>query len=415
MRLFAVFLILVVACVGWVVLGGSIELRTNSSDMNGWEQVGSLWGTPQTQQAPTLSAENDAAELVSSDITADIALEQRKKGLLWYATYVVDFDATYGVRNSAKEARSVTMFLPFPAADGVYDGFAMVADGHELPVAYKDGTARATFTVPAGETVQVNTGYRTQGQDEWRYAPTQGVGVIDDFSLTMTTDFSDIDFPNDAVSPTEKNATDSGWTLSWDYESLVSGRSIGIIMPVPLNPGPIASRISFFAPVSLLFYFAALVLLMATRQLKVHPMNFAFLAAGFFAFHLLFAYLVDRADIYVSFGTAAVVSVGLCVSYLSLALSDRRAVLEAAVAQFIFLILFSFSFFFEGFTGLAITIGAVLTLAYFMFRTARIDWNAVFERSAEERNRQRGYPTGVAGGGTPPLPTTSATPATPAS
>ncbi len=40
--------------------------------------------------------------------------------------------------------------------------------------------------------------------------------------------------------------------------------------------------------------------------------------------------------------------------------------------------LFSYSFFFTGYTGLAITIGAVLTLAFFMAKTARVDWETVF-------------------------------------
>jgi hypothetical protein len=43
-------------------------------------------------------------------------------------------------------------------------------------------------------------------------------------------------------------------------------------------------------------------------------------------------------------------------------------------AQAVFLVLFSFTFFWEGFTGLAITVGAVVTLAVMMQYTGRIDW-----------------------------------------
>lgn len=380
LRLFAVALVLGVATVGWVVLGGSVEFRTHDTGAAGTEQVGQLWGSAQVQQVPSFTSGDRALAIAGSDVTADFDLEQRKRGLLWYATYTVDFAGTYRLANDSAEAVKAQMSLAFPSPDGVYDGFAVSVDGQEVPITYGDGNAKAEFTIPAGSSVLVATGYRTQGQDEWRYSATQGVSVIEDFSLTMTTDFADIDFPTDAVSPTSKERIGEGWALTWDYESLVSGRQIGLIMPVPLNPGPLASRISFFAPVSLLFYFAALVLLMATRSVKIHPMNFAFLAAGFFAFQLLFAYLVDRIDIYLAFAIASVVSVALCVSYLAMAVRDRRAVVEAAIGQFVFLVLFSFSFFFEGFTGLAITIGAVLTLAYFMFRTAHVDWAEVFER-----------------------------------
>lgn len=388
-RLFAIFLIFVVAAFGWVVLGGSIEMRTDQAGGRGWESVGSLWGEPQVQEAPSFGADARPVPIVSSDITADFTLDQRRKGLLWFSTYTVDFSAAYGVRNEGAADREIAMALRFPTPSGIYDGFSVKVDGKAVPVRYQDGAALATFEVPAGATALVETGYRTQGLDEWRYLATSGVGVIDDFSLKMSTDFDGFDFPGDGVSPTFKEHAENGWDLAWEYESLVSGRPIGITMPKPINPGPVASRISFFAPVSLLFYFAAMVLVTATRRIAIHPLNFAFLAAGFFAFHLLFAYLVDRIDLGVAFAIASVVSVGLCVSYLRLAISDRRTLLEAAAGQFVFLVLFSFSFFFEGYTGLAITVGAVLTLAYFMFKTAHIDWSELFEKTAAERRTRQ--------------------------
>lgn len=392
LRLFAIFLIFVTAAFGWVVLGGSVQVRTDSADSGGSEAVGSLWGEPQSQSAPVFRTKTDVLPVTSSDIRAQFQLDQRRKGLLWYSTYAVAFEGSYGVRNTSQEATSVSMQLAFPTATGVYDGFAVNVDGKDIPVTYREGAAVATFVIAPGATARVLTGYKTQGLDEWRYVPTQGVGVVDDFNLAMTTDFEGHDFPSDGVSPTATNASPEGAELVWNYESLVSGKPIAIRMPKPINPGPVAARISFFAPVALAFYFASLVLVSATRKIDIHPMNFAFLAAGFFAFHLLFAYLVDRIDIGWAFAIASVVSVGLCVAYLSAAVPDKRTVGAAAVGQFVFLVLFSFSFFFEGFTGLAVTIGAVLTLAYFMYTTARIDWSDLFERSASERKMKRQPP-----------------------
>ena len=37
---------------------------------------------------------------------------------------------------------------------------------------------------------------------------------------------------------------------------------------------------------------------------------------------------------------------------------------------------FSYAFFFQGFTGLAVTIGAILSLFLVMQMTARVDWMA---------------------------------------
>jgi hypothetical protein len=44
----------------------------------------------------------------------------------------------------------------------------------------------------------------------------------------------------------------------------------------------------------------------------------------------------------------------------------------------VFLVLFSYAFFFEGFTGLTVTVGAIVTLFVMMQTTARVDWDRVF-------------------------------------
>ena len=386
-RLIAIALIFVLAAGAWVVLAASVDFRTQDSDVALYDRVGGLWGQPQTQMVPTFTyspgsnASRRPLDVQATTIDARFDLDQRRKGLLWYATYAVDFAAEYTVSNPTTAALDARMEFPFPTPDGIYDGFAVTIDGTELPVEYAEGNAVATFALDPGATADIKTGYRTNGLDEWRYIPTNdGVGVIKDFTLTMGTDFTNVDFPDDAVSPSSIQDAANGKTLTWQYDSLVSGRAIALTMPRPMNPGPLAARISLFAPVSLLFYFAALVLLTATQKIRVHPVNYAFLAAGFFAFHLLFAYLVDRVDINVAFAIASVASVALCVGYLRLVLGKGPALREIALSQFVFLVLFSYSFFFEGLTGLAVTIGSVLTLGYFMAKTGRVDWETVFTR-----------------------------------
>ena len=102
--------------------------------------------------------------------------------------------------------------------------------------------------------------------------------------------------------------------------------------------------------------------------------QFAFLATAFFAFHLLLAYLVDHISIHLAFVLCSIVSVFLVVSYLRLVVGMRFAAVEAGGAQLLYLVLFSYAFFFKGFTGLAITIASIGSLFVAMQATARIDW-----------------------------------------
>ena len=165
-----------------------------------------------------------------------------------------------------------------------------------------------------------------------------------------------------------------GWELIWDKKSLVSGQEIGMLLPHKLNPGPLAAGMSMHAPISLFFFFFVMFILQVLREIKMHPMNYFFLAASFFAFNLLFSYLVDHVDIVMAFGISSGVSLFLVISYLRLVVGGRFAVIEAGLSQVIYQILFSLAHFFEGYTGLTITIGAILTLAVVMRLTARIDW-----------------------------------------
>lgn len=53
----------------------------------------------------------------------------------------------------------------------------------------------------------------------------------------------------------------------------------------------------------------------------------------------------------------------------------KFALREMGIAQVLYLVLFSYTFFWEGFTGLAITIGAIATLFFVMQVTGRTDWS----------------------------------------
>lgn len=413
-RLLAIAGIYACTAAAWLLLGATIFDRTGDADRQLRGRVGSTWGTAHAQQAPVAYIERlePAAGPVAppaprrtrggtTDVVAAVPapgaptrtrvplaleatrasvafdLDHRQKGLLWYSTYAVAFDGRFRFRN-VTGSDSVVFELPLPASQAIYDDLRITIDGRPLAYEPRGQALVATARIPPGGAALIGLAYRSQGLDEWRYALGSEVAEVRDFDLVMHTDFADVDFPVNALSPTTKEREGEGWALRWRYENLLSGFQIGMAMPQKLQPGPLAGEIALFAPVSLLFFFAVMFIITTIRGIPLHPMNYAFLAAGFFAFHILLAYLVDHISIHVAFAIASVVSVGLVVSYLRLAVGPRFAFREAAAAQFIYLVLFSYAFFYKGFTGLAITLGSVVTLFVAMQLTGRIDWNRVF-------------------------------------
>lgn len=409
-RLFAILFIFASTAVAWFILGASVATRTSQSKIEGNQNVASLWGGQHSQVAPRVShirlhrfseevtKEDDSGKKVtrriekdkevdvilgleSSAIDVQLSVDHRKKGLLWHDTYTVDFKARYTVRIPNVEAEAVTIAFQFPSPTAIYDGFSFSFDGQEVSLV--DNLAQgvsARFAPKPGKVVPIEIRYRSRGLDTWGYRfGDSSVGQVRDFDLALTTNFGGIDFPSGALSPTRKTIAGQGWRLEWSFDNLVSGQHIGLDVPNKLNPGPLAARITFFAPVSLLFFITVLVMLGALKHLELHPMHYFFLSAAFFSFHLLLAYLVDHINIHLAFAAAAVVSLALVLSYLRLICGLRRALCYAGSAQFVFLVLFSYAFFFEGLTGLAVTIGSIITLFVLMQFTAKVDWNRVFD------------------------------------
>ena len=388
--------------IAWMILGATISARTNSSNDQLQGRVASTWGTPQEQSPPTATyrvtefrdvpkwengksvvrtekIENQIpVKLTASRIQVDFHLDPRQKGLLWYSTYQVQFAGDYTFRNDSTEAQTLCFRFKFPAQKAVYDGLAMLVNGTKISPITDDQGVNGQAVVGPGETAVFHIAYRSQGLNTWRYKLGDGVAQAHDFTLTMRTNFMDIDFADDTLSPTSKQRTADGWDLTWRYSDLISGFQIGMTMPEKLQPGPLAGEISYAAPVSLFFFFFLMFTITTMRNIDLHPVNYFFLATAFFAFHLLLAYLVDHISIHAAMIIASLVSIALVISYLRLVVNIRFAALEAGTAQFIYLIVFSYAFFWKGFTGLAITIVSVITLFVVMQATGRIRWSEKF-------------------------------------
>ena len=395
----ALVFIFVCTTVAWMILGATIFSRTYSSNQQLEGRVASTWGVPQEQtpatatykkvetsvvteqQAGKIITRNDKIEgfiplpLEASNIDVKLRLDHRQKGLLWYSTYAVDFAGEYKFRNYSSEPQLVSYHLGFPAQRAVYDGLRMEVDGQKLPITANEQGVCVEAMLAPGETATLRTAYRSQGLNSWRYKLGDGIAHVNNFVLNMTTNFKDIDFADDTLSPTGKQAIANGWQLSWRYSNLLSGFEIGMTMPEKPQPGPLAGQISYFAPVSLFFFFFLIFIISTLRNLDLHPLNYFFLACAFFAFHLLLAYLVDHISIHAAMMIASVVSIALVVSYLRLVVGIRFAALEAGSAQMIYLVLFSYAFFWKGFTGLAITVISIVTLFVVMQATGRIRWS----------------------------------------
>ena len=416
-RFLAIAVIWLGSTVAWLILGGTLNLRSDSLSGSLGKEVNALWGPP-GEQAPPLASyqkvelteevtveqkpEGNSKKIVqhetkvdvplaldASDVHATLALQQQRKGLMWFPTYAIDFRADYTFLSDQLGPHDVTVHFPlhsngtlenetgrsFQTESASFDGFSVV-DSHAEAVEYQIVGGEAVFHrhFAPGERQKFHFSYRTRGSSSFRYLMAQGTGRVHDLNVSIDTNFPNVNFPNGTLSPTSRLVTESGFSGHWHFDSLISTSAIGIELPQLLNPGPLATKVTFFAPVSLLFFFFVVAVLSQVRGHELHPMHYFLLSCAFFAFHLLFAYLVDRLAIVTSFAIASAVSVFLVVSYTRLFVGWKFALREIGIAQLLYLVLFSYTFFWDGFTGLAITIGAIATLFFVMQVTGRTNW-----------------------------------------
>ena len=339
LRLLAIAFVWLGCGVAWMILGSTLVARTNSVTNALDSEVHALWGPPGRQQPPSGSYAvlETVKELVTTTNAAGVAsqqtvekqarverplqldgsaidvafdLQHRRKGLLWFSDLRVRYQAAYTstTRRSRPGARAHALI-----SDGSQSSRRLQSPTSGTPVRSTSNGGRLGRAHSTAERREYR-GRTPPGPSSWSYLLTRATRVKN-FRLTMATSFPNVDFPVGSTSPSEHSVQSGRWRGEWKFKSLVSGAPIGVEMPKLLNPGPLAQKVTFFAPLSLLFFFFVVAILALVRKLELHPMHYLLLGCAFFAFHLLFAYRVDHLEPAPSFAIASAVSVSLVVSY----------------------------------------------------------------------------------------------------
>ncbi|MCK5599667.1 inner membrane CreD family protein [bacterium] len=395
-KILPIIAIFVVSWIAWGILGSVTSLRSGNMYSSIKKSVASLWGSEQVQYQPIIKwftyqqkLDKDGKRythtithnipLDSSDIDVNLNYEPRKKGLLWYNLYKVAFSGEYVFNTENVNSKKVTVYFTMPSDRTIYDDFRFSVNGEQIDLDISSNVISYEFNINKMEKISFSVAYVSRGSDIWEYGFSQydSIGKIKNFSLNIGTDFLDYDFPEDTISPTTKTENEGKNLLTWKFENLLSGFNIGVKVPDKLNPGPWVAKVSYFAPVSLLFFFIVIFVISLLGKIDLHPMHFLFLAASFFSFHLLLAYLADHIPLLLAFSISSVVSIFLVVSYLRIVAGAKFAFFKAGIAQLIYLVIFTYVHFFEGYSGLMVTIMSIITLFILMQLTAKVDWNKI--------------------------------------
>ncbi len=427
-KLIAVAVIFLGFSIAWMILGGVNQSRTWDYTQKSLKRLQNAYGGPLKINPPLIyyeiirqkKGQVNGFETVSSytekefidpsrtNVEINLKLERKKIGNLWFPVFIAAYQGEYeyNIESVPEEARSQPLFLVpgLNSSESIYRSIEMkINDMTVQPLSklVSNTPIELRSKMDSAGNVKVNYFYETTGidyilyelagkyeplkktiqQDNNSRAYRERLTRLDNFNVKLTADFRIYDFPGQTIPPTKRKQFGQKNEFIWQFDKTVTGKNIGLIVPKEINPGEIAARISFFAPVSLLFFFVVMIIFGILVKRKLHPMHYFFLAATFLSFHLMFSYSADHISMYSAFGIASIVSCLLTFSYLVRFNEWKYATISMSL-QLLYLIVFSWSFFYKsttglGITGLIVTIVSVITLFVLMQLTAKLDWKSV--------------------------------------
>ena len=395
-KLLAVGLVFVGFSLAWIILGNVNTSRTEKQSQVLLTRVQNAYGGPLIITPPQIFYEiilektvaingidtvsvykqKELVDPSKTDISIDLRMERKKVGNLWFPVFTAVYQGEYeyNFESIPREYRAQSLFLlpGLNSSESIYNNIEMKIDDTVIqplsklvagiPIKLEEivslaGVVKVVFNYKTTGTdymLYVISGQKQQLPDldnkesfsgqvnnvEEKFDYVERLTRLDDFSVKVTTDFKNYNFPVRTIPPTNREVKDNITEFYWNFNKTVTGKNIGVIIPKLRNPGEIAGRISFFAPVSLLFFFVVMIIISLLIKKVLHPMHYFFLAATFLSFHLMFSYIADHVSIYLAFGIAAVISCLLTFSFL-VRIHRRRYSLIATSLQFLYLIIFN--------------------------------------------------------------------------
>src|SRR5262245_13695601 len=173
-KIAAIAFIFVCTSIAWIFLASTIDYRSSAPADGLRARLANTWGAPHEQKPPSAHYDERAGKmekviengkeieriietttqrpvpLNGSKVNSDIHLDYRQKGLLWFSTYQVRFDAVYTFQNPANQEQLINFVFPYPAARATYDGLVLTIDGETVCIVQEAGYRKAEKKITPG-------------------------------------------------------------------------------------------------------------------------------------------------------------------------------------------------------------------------------------------------------------------------
>ena len=385
-----IWLLFLPLLIGWFLLMIRVQTRTRFALWSQMESVKRIWGGNLEQPMPSIRYKGfgsnvstlNKGRIHASDISVELEMDYRKKGLVYYTGYNANFVGKYTIQNLEDEKIYLSFIFPYPMqqGEGILQNVKLLVNDEEDTenTEYQQNLALWTGLLEPEELLNVTVQYHSRGLNHFIYGFEPG-RQINNFHMTLqVSGASNVDYPVSTMTPTQTEATPEGTMLIWELDRSLTEFNIGVILPDKLN---VAQQIAVMARRAPAFFLLFLASLCAILTLSENPLNFiriAIICVAYFFFYPLFAYL----SVYMHVGLSFVLSFaipGLLIFNYSRILYNIKIATAICLAYTFYLGITSLAALFPTHTGLILVIEGVVLLAVIMQVLSRYQNVKLFE------------------------------------
>jgi hypothetical protein len=303
----AVVAISVVALsVGWQLFTGRLLERTDRARAASGE-VARIWGGPLLQPQPEVrwrradaaTVELEAAELKKSEVTVDLDVDYRRRGITEYPGYEALVRGEYQFENPSEAPAFVafTIGLPVERSALMLRDLVLLVDGREDAAHTEYAPDGIAWRGRVDKAARFTLSYRARGLERFGYrfagAGKEGARPVTAFKMQVRVKNlrGVVDFPVGSMAPTRVAKADGARVFEWDVERLLTSFDIGLVLPDKSDLAGALGRLIRNAPFFYLLFAAALSFALSSLGRRARALHVAGLSAAYFLYFPLAAYL----------------------------------------------------------------------------------------------------------------------------
>ena len=317
----------------------------------------------------------------TTNAAVDLTVRYKKQDEVYLTTYDAVFKGDYEFVNPDEDYPSrIVLTFPFPPNVNTLSNLTMLVEGKEATSTRTTmkGITWAGWFKP-GESKTIHVEYEAQGIDDYSYAVDHD-RLNQFFRLVANVRGIDrLELPNDCLRLREQKRTADGFALTWFHKGLVTSRDILIDLPDKEPELTLAARLEKYAgrfallcrtaPIFALLFVMALALSSRLGAPKLSVEAHILLGLGFLLFYPLLIFAAGFTGVGTAFWIALAVITALKLLYAwraaGMGMAWRVLLLTA-----VFLGLFSYGILHARWTGLLLSIGGIVVVAFFMLSHA---------------------------------------------